>query len=191
MEYTPPPPRKFSNGQVSPERKFRPSRRNTIRNEDDFDVSYGGEPVPARTASWEPEPATDFYDFLNTSPRTLSPTRSSYISENNTSNISSFVEGIENDGTRAEKVEEAGLSWTVTLPTNNEHSVLYTNSADSNSPWKAEKMIDKKIGTTALQSIYSMKYSTGEMGQGKITLFCPQGPTRDNEDSSSVQAKWL
>ncbi|KAJ4855919.1 corA-like mg2+ transporter protein domain-containing protein [Trichoderma breve] len=29
------------------------------------------------------------------------------------------------------------------------------------------------------------------MGQEKITLFCPQGPSKDDEDSALVQAKWL
>lgn len=188
-----PPPRRytgFSNERLSPERQFRPSRRGTGRNEDDFDVSYGGEPVPAHTASWEPQPATESYDFLSTSPRTSSPTSGSYITEKNTSSIPSYVEGIENDGTKAEEVEEAGMSWTVTLPTNNEH-MLYTHLSDSNSAWKTKKYYDKKIGTTTLESIYSIRYSTGEMGQGKITLFCPQGPIRDNEDSAPVQAKWL
>ncbi|EHK45638.1 hypothetical protein TRIATDRAFT_88959 [Trichoderma atroviride IMI 206040] len=188
-----PPPRRytgFSNERLSPERQFRPSRRGTKRNEDDFDVSYGGEPVPAHTASWEPQPAPESYDFLSTSPRTSSPTSGSYITEKNSSTIPSYVEGVENDGTKAEEVEEAGMSWTVTLPTNNEH-MLYTHLSDSNSAWKTKKYHDKKIGTTTLESIYSIRYSTGEMGQGKITLFCPQGPTRDNDDSAPVQAKWL
>lgn len=189
-----PPPRRyrdFSNGQQSPEKKFRPFHRSAERNEDDFDVSYGGEPVPAHTAEWEPQSTTESYDILNTPSRTLSPTYGSYNAEKNTSNIPSFVEGIENDGTKAEEAEEAGLSWTVTLPANNEQSMLYTNLIDSNSAWKVEKGYDKKIGTTTLQSIYSIKYSIGEMGQGKITLFCPQGPIRDDEDLASVQAKWL
>lgn len=188
------PPRRyrdFSNGQLSPERIFHPSRRGIERNEDEFDVSYGGEPVPAHTALGEPQSATGSYDILNTSLRPLSPTSSSYIAEKNASSIPSFVEGIENDDKKAGEVEEAGLSWTVTLPTNNEQSMLYTNPTDLNSAWKVEKGYDKKIGTTTLQSIYSIKYSIGEMGQGKTTLFCPQGPIRDNEDLASVQAKWL
>jgi hypothetical protein len=203
MEYSPsprrrlsddPPPRRytgFSNERLSPERQFRPSRRNTERDEAIFDVSYGGEPLPALAASWEPQIATESYDFLSTSPRASSPTSGSYITDKNTSSIPSYVEGIENDGRKAEEVEEAGLSWTVTLPTNNEQSMLYTHISDSNSAWKTKKYHDKKIGTTTLESIYSIKYSTGEMGQGKITLFCPQGPIRDNEDSAPVQAKWL
>lgn len=182
--------RDFSTRQLRPERKFRPSRRGTERSEDDL-ISYGGEPVQAHTASWEPHSAAESYDILNTSSRTLSPTSGSYTTEKTTSNIPSFIEGIENDGTKAEEVEEAGLSWTVTLPINNEHSMPYTNLTDSNSAWKVEKGYDKKIGTTTLQSIYSIKYSIGEMGQGKTTLFCPQGPIRDDEDLASVQAKWL
>lgn len=188
------PPRRyrdFSSGQLSPERIFHPSRRVIQRNEDKFDISYGGEPVPVHTALGEPQSATGSYDILNTSSRPLSPTIGSYNVEKNASSIPSFVEGIENDGTKAGEVEEAGLSWTVTLPTNNEQSMLYTNPTDLNSAWKVEKGYDKKIGTTTLQSIYSIKYSIGEMGQGKTTLFCPQGPIRDNEDLASVQAKWL
>lgn len=189
-----PPPRRyrdFSDGRLSSERQFRPSRRSIEGNEDDFDVSYGGEPVPAHTASWEPRPTTESYGNLNASPRTSSPTSGSNITEKAASSIPSFFEGIENDGKRAEEVEETGLSWTVALPTNNDQSMPYTYMPDSNSAWKAEKNYDKKIGTTTLESIYAIKYSTGEMGQEKITLFCPQGPTRDTEDSAPAQAKWL
>jgi hypothetical protein len=204
MEYSPSPRRRysddlpswrsrsFSRGQLSPEeRKFRFSRIGSETSEDDFDVSYGRDPLPAPSASWEHQPARDSYDFLTTSPRTLSSISGSYTADESIDGVQSFVEGIENDGTKAEEVEEAGLSRTVTLPINNEQSMLYASLTDSNSVWKDEKYYDKKIGTTTLQSIYSMKYSTGEMGQGKITLSCPEGPTRDNEDSGSVQAKWL
>ncbi|KAL7921518.1 hypothetical protein ACQKWADRAFT_121325 [Trichoderma austrokoningii] len=188
-----PPPqryRDFSNERLSPERQFRLSRRGTESNEDDFDVSYGGEPVLAHTASWElPRPTTESYEILNTPPRVLSPTNNS--TEKVTSSLPDFVEGVENDGKKAEAVEEAGLSWTVALPTNNEQSMPYTFTPDPNSAWKAKKYENKKIGTTTLESIYAIKYSTGEMGQERITLFCPQGPIRDGEDSASMQAKWL
>lgn len=203
MDYSPSPRRRysddlrpwryrsFSNGQLSPERRSRSSRRGSERNKDEFDVSYGGQPVLAHSTSWEPHGATDSYDFLSTSPRTLSSISGSYIAEQDIGSATSFVEGIENDGTGPEEIEDAGLSRTVTLPTNNEKSMLYTSLTDTNPVWKEEKYYDKKIGTTTLQSIYSMTYSTGEMGQAKITLFCPEGPIRENEDSASVQAKWL
>ncbi|KAL7914047.1 hypothetical protein GGI35DRAFT_439276 [Trichoderma velutinum] len=172
-------------------REFRPSRRNNDMNEDKFDVSDRRESIPDHSASWEPHYSTEPYDVQNASSATPRPPNSGNISEENISSRPKFVEGIENDGNKAEEVEDAGLSCTVILPSNSEQSLPYTNLTDSNSAWKVEKSYDKKIGTTNLQSIYSIKYSIGEMGQEKITLFCPQGPIKDDEDSALVQAKWL
>ncbi|KAL7948773.1 hypothetical protein V8C42DRAFT_312299 [Trichoderma barbatum] len=185
------PRRTPSNLQLSPERESRPSRRGTVIDEDDLDFAYGGEPISAHSSAWDTQYFTESDYVRNASSRTLSTPSDNYTPWENTSNIPNFTEGVENDGKRAEEVEEAGLSWTVTLPTDSEQSMLYTNLTESNSIWKAEKKYDKKIGTTTLQSVYSIKYSIGEMGQGKVTLFCPQGPIKDDEDPTLVQARWL
>ncbi|EHK27037.1 uncharacterized protein TRIVIDRAFT_196917 [Trichoderma virens Gv29-8] len=183
--------RTSSNIQLSPEREFRPSLRDIKISDNDFEVFYGEEPVAVLPAGTDAPDVAASYDTRTTSLRTPSRLSDEYISEKNTPKIPSFVEAIENDGGKAEQVEEAGLSWTVTLPTNNEQSMLYTNLTESNSVWKVEKSYDKKIGTTSLESIYSIKYSISEMGQGKVTIFCPQGPLRDDENLAVVQAKWL
>lgn len=214
MDYSPSPPRQFSgdrpsriyrdfsnesfektssNIYQSPEKVFRLPRRGTDISEQDFDISYGGEPIPVHPAPWDTRDLIDSYGTQNASSRTLSPLGDEYMSEKYISSVFGVegIEGIENDGRKAEEVEEAGLSWTVTLPADNEQSMRYTNITDSNSVWKVEKSYDKKIGTTSLQPIYSIKYAVDEMGQGKVTLFCPQGPIRDDEDLALVQARWL
>lgn len=176
----------------SPKPEFRPFYENTYKNKHNIDSLYEEIPIPEDSASWEHHYSTESYDIRNASSGTPPLPSGDKIAGENVSSRPNFVEGIENDGKKAEEVEDAGLSCTVTLPSNNEQSLpLYTNLTDSNSAWKVEKSYDKKIGTTHLQSIYSIKYSIGEMGQEKITLFCPQGPSKDDEDSALVQAKWL
>lgn len=176
----------------SPKPEFRPFYENNYRNKLKFDSPYEELPIPEDPASWEPHYSKESYNNRNASSGTPPLPSGGNVARDNVSSRPSFVEGIENDGKKAEEVEDAGLSCTVTLPSNNEQSLpLYTNLTDSNSAWKVEKSYDKKIGTTHLQSIYSIKYSIGEMGQEKITLFCPQGPIKDDDDSALVQAKWL
>ncbi|KAL6798325.1 hypothetical protein J3E68DRAFT_449296 [Trichoderma sp. SZMC 28012] len=176
----------------SPKPEFRPFYENTYKNKHNIDSLYEEIPIPEDSASWEHHYSTESYDIRNASSGTPPLPSGDTIAGENVSSRPNFVEGIENDGKKAEEVEDAGLSCTVTLPSNNEQSLpLYTNLTDSNSAWKVEKSYDKKIGTTHLQSIYSIKYSIGEMGQEKVTLFCPQGPSKDDEDSALVQAKWL
>lgn len=176
----------------SPKPEFPPFYENNYRNKHNFESPDEEIPIPEDSADWEPHYSTASYNIRNASSGTPSLRSGDDIARENVSSRPSFVEGIENDGKKAEEVEDAGLSCTVTLPSNNEQSLpLYTNLTDSNSAWKVEKSYDKKIGTTHLQSIYSIKYSIGEMGQEKITLFCPQGPIKDDEDSALVQAKWL
>ncbi|KAL7801053.1 hypothetical protein V8C43DRAFT_326182 [Trichoderma afarasin] len=176
----------------SPKPEFRPFYENTYKNKHNIDSLYEEIPIPEDSASWEHHYSTESYDIRNASSGTPPLPSGDKIAGESVSSRPNFVEGIENDGKKAEEVEDAGLSCTVTLPSNNEQSLpLYTNLTDSNSAWKVEKSYDKKIGTTHLQSIYSIKYSIGEMGQEKITLFCPQGPSKDDEDSALVQAKWL
>lgn len=176
----------------SPKPKFSPFHESNYRNKHNFDSSYEEIPIPEDSASWEPHYSTESYNIRNASSGTPPLPSGDNIARENASSRLSFVEGIENDGKKVEEVEDAGLSCTVTLPSNSEQSLPnYTNLTDSNSAWKVEKSYDKKIGTTHLQSIYSIKYSIGEMGQEKITLFCPQGPIKDDEDLALVQAKWL
>ncbi|KAL7954776.1 hypothetical protein V8C34DRAFT_293425 [Trichoderma compactum] len=176
----------------SPKTEFRPFRESNYRNKNRFDSLYEEIPVPEHSASWEPHYSTESFDIRNASSGTPPLPGSDNIAGENVNSRPNFVEGIENDGKKAEEVEDAGLSCTVTLPSNNEQSLSpYTNRTDSNSAWKVEKSYDYKIGATHLQSIYSINYSIGEMGQERITLFCPQGPTKDDEDSALVQAKWL
>ncbi|RFU82062.1 hypothetical protein TARUN_142 [Trichoderma arundinaceum] len=135
---------------------------------------------------------SEFHEsYLNEIPRSLSTTSDDFISEDNAQNLPGLIEGIENDGRRAEEVEEAGLSQMVALPADNEQSLVNSYLTESNSAWKAEKSYDKKIGTTNLQSIYSVKYSISEMGRGKVTLFCPQGPIKDDDDLELIQTRWL
>jgi hypothetical protein len=213
MDYSPSPPPRFSgdrrkyrdfssesfgrnsnNIRLGPERDFHLPRRGTDISEQGFGISYGGEPIPAHSALWDTREFIESYGIQNASSRSPSPLGDEQMSEKYIENISSVIEGIEgieNDGRKAEEVEEAGLSWTVTLPADNDASMRYTNLKESNSVWKAEKSYDKKIGTTILQPIYSIKYAVDEMGQGKATLFCPQGPIRDDEDLALVQARWL
>ncbi|KAK0766313.1 hypothetical protein N5P37_000034 [Trichoderma harzianum] len=175
----------------SPKPDFRPFYENNYRNKLNFDSPYEELPIPEDPASWESHYSTESYNSRNASSGTPPLPSGGNVARENVSSRPSFVEGIENDGKKAEEVEDAGLSCIVTLPSNNEQSLPYTNLTDSNSVWKVGKSYDKKIGTTHLQSIYSIKYSIGEMGQEKITLFCPQGPIKDDDDSAVVQAKWL
>ncbi|PTB65716.1 hypothetical protein BBK36DRAFT_1202489 [Trichoderma citrinoviride] len=194
-------PRSYSNEPLDgpngrPSSTERNSRRTFSRNnisEEDFEIQYGEGPIPApqNPRDQHPRRARQASRTSNASSRTRSLLDEDSISNSDVKGISGVNEGLETDGKRAEELEEAGLSWTVTLPSDNEQSRPYTNLAEANSVWKAEKTCDRRIGTTTLQSIHSIQYSMGERGLPKVTLFCPQGPTRHDEDVSLVQARWL
>lgn len=174
---------------LSQENSFSFSDSNFSISEQVVDYSYGGEEighVDPGSARYIP----GSFSHSREAPRTPLSQSGDGVSEI-TANIPDFIEGIENDSRKPEEVEEAGLSQLVTLPANSDQPLSYTHNIEQNSAWKAEKYEDKKIGKTSLQSIYSVKLSISELGGGKATLFCPQGPIKDDEDVSLVQARWL
>ncbi|KAL6863564.1 hypothetical protein J3F83DRAFT_744819 [Trichoderma novae-zelandiae] len=182
-----------SNRPPSPKPNDRqPPSSNDISDEE-IEIQYGGEPIPTRRVSQSPRRVLKSPRRVRQASRSTNASSRTrpFISDEYINGLSGTSEGLETDRRKAEEVEEAGLSRTVTLPSDNDHSRLYTNLAEPNSVWRAEKTCDRRVGMTTLQSIYSIQYSIGDKGQPKVTLFCPQGPARHDDDVSSVQARWL
>lgn len=166
-----------------------PTRHN--ESEDDMEIQYGEGPIPAPRNQRGPPRVRQASRNSNASSRKRSPFEEQSTSEDPAKGGIELNEGLETDGKRAAEIEEAGLSCTVALPSDNEQARPYTTPTEANSVWTAEKTYDKRIGTTTLHSIHSLQYSIGERGLPKVTLFCPQGPARHEEDVSPVQARWL
>ncbi|KAH0489515.1 hypothetical protein TgHK011_009940 [Trichoderma gracile] len=176
-----------------PERRQRSHRSPTGHNgsEDEMEIQYGEGPIPAPRNSRGLPRVRQGSRNSNASSRKRSPFEEQSTSNEDTNGGFELNEGLETDGKSAAEIEGAGLSCTVTLPSDNEQARPYAHSAEANSVWTAEKTYDKRIGTTALHSIHSIQCSIGERGLPKVTLFCPQGPARHDEDVSLVQARWL
>ncbi|EGR45372.1 uncharacterized protein TRIREDRAFT_111307 [Trichoderma reesei QM6a] len=156
-----------------------------------MEIQYGEGPIPAPRNQRGPPRVRQASRNSNASSRKRSPFEEQSTSEDPAKGGIELNEGLETDGKRAAEIEEAGLSCTVALPSDNEQARPYTTPTEANSVWTAEKTYDKRIGTTTLHSIHSLQYSIGERGLPKVTLFCPQGPARHEEDVSPVQARWL
>ncbi|RFU74984.1 mg2+ transporter [Trichoderma arundinaceum] len=98
-------------------------------------------------------------------------------------------------GTMVERAKANGLSISVSLKGGQKESNIISKTGDSDTSnveqaWKENKTHLKDIGITHFQSIYASQYSVNEMGQGKVELFCPEGPPRES-DAGFVQVRWL
>ncbi|KAL7806375.1 hypothetical protein V8C44DRAFT_339037 [Trichoderma aethiopicum] len=171
-----------------PSRQRSPTRQS--RSEDELEIQYGQGPISAPRNQRGPRRIRQGSRNSNASSRKQFPFEEQSIPNHHANGGFELNEELETDGRRAAELEEVGLSCTVALPSDNE-ARPYTTPAEANSVWRAEKTCDKRIGTTTLQSIHSIQYSISERGLPKVTLFCPQGPARHEEDVSLVQARWL
>jgi hypothetical protein len=91
-----------------------------------------------------------------------------------------------------EEVEKEGLS--ISLPVKENNSMLAMGigvSHEESLAWKQPVVHLAKGGSTDLRIIHASEYSVDETGRGKLTLVCPDGPRREEADSSSVQMRWL
>ncbi|PTB73789.1 hypothetical protein M440DRAFT_1381694 [Trichoderma longibrachiatum ATCC 18648] len=172
-----------------PSRQQSPTRNNG--SEDELEIQYGQGPISAPRNPRGTRRVRQGSRNSNASSRKQSPFEEQSIPNHHANGRFELNEGLETDGRRAAELEEVGLSCTVALPSDNEQARPYATPAEANSVWRAEKTCDKRIGTTSLQSIHSIQYSISERGLPKVTLFCPQGPARHEEDASLVQARWL
>lgn len=97
------------------------------------------------------------------------------------------------DGNRFfEQVEQEDLSISLSVKRNKDTLTVNTGmSREESLAWKQPTTRLSKGASTELHIIHASEYSVDETGRGVLTLVCPDGPRRDDADSSSVQMRWL